>query len=439
MGAIRIGAEEYAARRARLLEAMGPGSIALIAAAPERPRNHDVVYPYRQDSDFRYLTGFPEPEAVAVLLPGAEKPYTLFCRARDPLMETWHGRRAGPAGACERYGADQAFTLDEIDQRLPDLLAHCERVFFRFGCDAAFDQRVTGWVNALRARLRSGVHVPREFVNLDTLLHEQRRVKSAAELAVMAEAGRISAAAHCRAMRVCRPGMYEYELEAEILHEFGRHGAGWSYPSIVGGGDNACILHYTENDAVLRDGDLVLIDAGCELDHYAGDITRTFPVNGRFSGPQRDLYELVLAAQQAAFAEIRPGQAWPAYHDAAVRTLTAGLIDLGLLAGSVDERLADESYRRFYMHRTGHWLGMDVHDPSEYRSGEDWCRLAPGMVLTVEPGLYVAPDDSSVDERFRGIGIRIEDDVVVTATGFDVLTGDVPKAVDDVEALMRAV
>ncbi len=308
---------------------------------------------------------------------------------------------------------------------------------YRYGADPALDTRVSGWISALRAKLRSGVHVPRELVNLDALLHAHRRVKSPAELEVMRSAGRISAAGHRRAMQVCRPGLNERRLEAEILHEFALAGAGWSYPAIVGGGDNACILHYTENDAELRDGDLVLIDAGCELDSYAGDITRTFPVNGRYSGPQRALYEVVLAAQHAAMAVVRPGMAWPDYHDAAVRVLTEGLISLGLLEGGVDERIADESYRRFYMHRTGHWLGMDVHDPCEYKDGADWTRLEAGMVLTVEPGLYIAPDAEGVDARFRGIGIRIEDDVAVTADGCEVLSAGVPTAIDDIEALMR--
>ncbi|HNE01240.1 MAG TPA: Xaa-Pro aminopeptidase [Plasticicumulans sp.] len=437
MASFRIPAEEYAARRARLMAAMGEGSIALVAAATERVRNHDVHYPFRQDSDFRYLTGFPEPDALAVLRPGHAESYVLFCRPRDPLMEIWHGRRAGPAGAIERFGADAAYPLDELDQRLPELLEGVERVHYRYGADPALDTRVSGWISALRAKLRSGVHVPRELVNLDALLHAHRRVKSPAELEVMRSAGRISAAGHRRAMQVCRPGLNERRLEAEILHEFALAGAGWSYPAIVGGGDNACILHYTENDAELRDGDLVLIDAGCELDSYAGDITRTFPVNGRYSGPQRALYEVVLAAQHAAMAVVRPGMAWPDYHDAAVRVLTEGLISLGLLEGGVDERIADESYRRFYMHRTGHWLGMDVHDPCEYKDGADWTRLEAGMVLTVEPGLYVAPDAEGVDARFRGIGIRIEDDVAVTADGCEVLSAGVPTAIDDIEALMR--
>ncbi|TCO81384.1 aminopeptidase P [Plasticicumulans lactativorans] len=426
---------EYAARRARLFEHLGAGAIALLPAAPERTRNSDVTYPYRQDSDFRYLTGFPEPEAVAVFAPGREHPYTLFCRPRDPALETWAGRRAGPQGAVDRHGADQAFAIDEIDERLPALLERCERVHYPVGLDAEFDRRVAGWVAALRGRLRSGVNVPRTFVDLAPLLHAMRRVKSPAECALMREAARISAQAHVRAMRACHPGLHEYALEAELLHAFGREGATWAYPPIVGGGANACILHYVENRAPLVDGELLLVDAGCELDHYAADITRTFPVGGRFSPAQRAVYEVVLAAQAAACAEIRPGATWNAFHDAAVRALTAGLVELGLLSGEVDALIEQEAYRRFYMHRTGHWLGMDVHDPCEYRAGDDWCTLEPGMVLTVEPGLYITPSPE-VPEPFWDIGVRIEDDVLVTADGHEVLTAAAPKTVAEIEALM---
>ncbi len=438
MFARAISADEYARRRARLMALMGEGAIALVPAALETVRNHDVEYPFRQDSDFRYLTGFPEPEALAVLTPGAEQPYTLFCRSRDPLMETWNGRRAGQAGAVERYGTDRALPIAELDQRLPELLEGRVRVYTPLGCDPAFDRRVAGWIGALRAQRHRGAAVPHEFVDLGYLLHALRLRKSPAELAVMREAARISAGAHARAMRTCAPGLREYQLAAELHHAFEWHGAGWAYPSIVGGGANACILHYHENDAELRDGELVLIDAGCELDGYASDITRTFPVSGRFSAEQRALYALVLAAQQAALAEVRPGRRWNEYHDAAVRALTEGLCELGLLPGRAEDRIADEAYKRFYMHRTGHWIGLDVHDPSEYRADGDWCVLEPGMVLTVEPGLYVAAGAEGVDERWWNIGIRIEDDVAVTETGHEVLTHGVPKDADAIEALMRA-
>ena len=367
-----IPAAVFARRRRALLERMGPGSIALLPAAPETPRNRDVHHPFRQDSDFYYLTGFPEPEAIAVLVPGGEHEFLLFCRERDPHMEIWHGRRAGPQGAMERYGVDNAHPIAEIDKLLPPLLENRERVFYAIGYNPEFDRRMMGWLNQVRGKARTGVRAPALFVALEHLLHAMRLRKEPEEIAVMRESARIAAEAHQRAMRACRPGRMEYELEAEILYTFIRHGAGWAYPSIVGGGDNSCILHYTENNAPLRDGDIVLIDAGAELDGYASDITRSFPVNGRFSGEQRAIYELVLAAQKAAIDQVRPGRHFNEPHDAAVRTLTEGLAALGLLHGDVEELIQAEQHKPFYMHRTGHWLGMDVHDVGDYKTGEDW-------------------------------------------------------------------
>lgn len=459
MFAKAISPEEFARRRQTLLERMGQGAVALIPAASEYPRNRDVLHPYRQDSDFYYLTGFPEPEALAVLVPGQEREFILFCRERNPQKEIWNGRRAGQQGAVERFGADEAHSIKEIDDLLPKLLENRERVFYSIGYHPEFDQRVMSWVNQVRSKVRSGVRAPGEFVNLEHLLHEMRLHKSAAELAVMREAGRVSAEAHIRAMQVCKPGMMEYEIAAEILYTFARHGAGLAYPPIVGGGENACILHYTENNALLREGDLLLIDAGAELDCYAADITRTFPVNGRFSAEQRALYEVVLVAQRAAIFQVQPGNRWNDPHDAAVRTLTEGLIELGLLSGDPAERIADESYKRFYMHRTGHWLGMDVHDvgdysnppkaqpdapgvslsPSETEQGSgdiDWRTLEPGMVTTIEPGLYIPAGAEGVDERWWNLGIRIEDDVLITEQGCQVLTNTVPKDIEAIEALM---
>ena len=427
----------FARRRRTLMERMGPGSIALLPAASQAPRNRDVHYPFRQDSDFYYLTGFPEPEAIAVLVPGGEQEFLLFCRERDPLMETWHGRRAGPEGAMARYGVDNAHPISQLDTLLPGLLENRERVFYAIGHNPTFDQRVMEWLNQVRGKARTGVRAPVTFVALEHLLHAMRLRKEPDEIAVMRESARIAASAHQRAMQACRPGMMEYELEAEILHTFLRNGAGWSYPSIVGGGDNSCILHYTENNAPLRNGDIVLIDAGAELDGYASDITRSFPVNGCFSAEQRALYEVVLAAQRAAIAEVRPGQPFNAPHDAAVRTLTEGLVALGLLQGDVDELIAQEGYKPFYMHRTGHWLGMDVHDVGDYKVGDDWRPFEPGMVTTIEPGLYIAAGSAGVEERWWRIGIRIEDDVLVTTEGHEVLTVAAPKAIDAIEALMR--
>ncbi len=435
-----ISKREFSRRRRNLMAMMEPDSIAILPAAPEHIRNNDAEYPYRQDSDFLYLTGFTEPEAVAVLLPGRRHgEYLMFCRERDPEMELWNGYRAGPEGAVATFEADDAFPINDIDEILPGLLEGRQRVYYALGRNPEFDAKVMHWLNTLRRQLRNGAVPPGEFLDLDHLLHDMRLYKSAAEQRVMRKAGKITAAAHCRAMRYCRPGMHEYQLEAEILHEFARNGARHpAYNSIVGSGDNACILHYIENNRQIEDGDLVLIDAGCELEHYASDITRTFPASGRFSDEQRAIYELVLEAQYAAFDAIAPGRLWNEFHDAAVKVLTRGLVKLGLLRGRVPALIKEGAYRKFYMHRTGHWLGMDVHDVGDYRVDGEWRVLEPGMTLTVEPGLYISPHEKSVPARWRGIGVRIEDDVLVTKTGHEVLTAGVPKSVDEIEALMAA-
>jgi len=430
---------EFAKRRAHLLRAIGRDAIAILPTASAALRNRDVEYPYRPDSDFYYLTGFPEPEAVAVLLDqGSEgKRYILFCRDRDPAKEIWDGRRAGQAGARRRYGADEAYSIDKLEEILPKLIENRSVIYYPMGKDAAFDERVMGWRNTVRARARAGVRSPERVVAIEEILHDMRLRKDRTELATMRRAAQISARAHCRAMALCRPSMTEYQIEAELLHEFMRHGSRFpAYGSIVASGANACILHYRENDATLKDGDLLLIDAGCELDGYASDITRTFPINGRFSPAQRAIYELVLAAQYAAIAKVRPGKRWNEPHDAAVKTLTAGLVKLGLLKGKVDKLIEEGAYRRFYMHRTGHWLGMDVHDVGDYRVADRWRKLEPGMVLTVEPGLYIAPRSKGVDKKWWGIGVRIEDDVVVTRNGCEILSKDVPKDPDEIEALI---
>ena len=436
----RIPSSEYARRRQALMAQMTPGSIALLPAAPVQLRNRDVEQVYRQDSDFQYLSGFPEPEALLALIPGREQgEYVLFCRDRDPERELWDGLRAGQEGARRDYAADQAFSIEALDEILPGLLENRSRIYYALGADAGFDRQLVGWLQTVRSRARLGVSAPGEFVALDRLLHEMRLIKSDAEIAVMQTAAEISARAHVRAMQASRPGLHEYHLEAELDYEFRKGGAKMpAYGSIVASGRNACILHYRENDAELRDGDLVLIDAGCEIDCYASDITRTFPVSGRFSAEQKAIYELVLAAQTAAFAEIAPGKPWIAAHEATVRVITAGLVELGLLAGEVGALIEAEAYKPFYMHRAGHWLGMDVHDVGDYKVGGVWRELEPGMCLTVEPGIYVAHDNPDVEERWRGIGVRIEDDVVVTAEGCRILTGGVPKTVAEIEALMAA-
>jgi len=430
---------EFERRRRQLMRMMGRDAIAIIPAASVKQRNNDVDYHYRQDSDFQYLTGFGEPEAVAVLVPGRPQgEYVLFVRDRDPARETWDGARAGPDGAVAQHGADDSFPIADIDEILPGLLERCSRVYYTMGVHHDFDQRVFGWVNGLRAQTKKGLHTPQEFVALDHLLHEMRLFKSRPELDAMRRAGQIAAQAHCRAMKSAAPGRMEYEVMADILHEFHRQKADISYYPIVGSGPNACVLHYHANDRQMKDGDLLLIDAGCEFDYYASDITRSFPVSGRFTPPQRALYEVVLAAQRAAIEKARPGNHWNEPHEAAVRVITQGLVKLGLLKGKVPALVRGEAYKKFFMHRTGHWLGMDVHDVGEYKVGEQWRLLEPGMVMTVEPGIYIAPGTKGVAKHWQGIGIRIEDDVAVTDGDPEVLTSGAPTDPDQIEQLMQA-
>ncbi|MEO0997793.1 MAG: aminopeptidase P N-terminal domain-containing protein, partial [Pseudomonadota bacterium] len=399
-----------------------------------RTRNRDIDYRYRQDSDFYYVSGFAEPQAVIVLAPGRDRgEYLLFCRERDADRERWDGTITGPDRAVAEYGADDAFPVDDIDDILPGLLERAERVYYTMGVYPDFDHQLSDWLNALRGRGSAGVHTPQEFVSLEHLLHDMRLYKSRAELSALRRAARVTVAAHRRAMQAARPGLYEYELEAEFSHEFRSANGDHAYPPIVGSGRNACVLHYTANSAPLQDGDLVLIDAGCELDYYAADVTRTFPVGGRFTAPQRSVYGIVLAAQAAAIDCLRPGRHWNEAHDAATRVVTEGLKELKVLSGDTDGLLEREAYKPYFMHRTGHWLGIDVHDVGDYRVGDTWRELEPGMVTTVEPGLYL-PDDTAVPEPFRGIGVRIEDDVAVTRDEPDVLTRALPKTPDDVEA-----
>ena len=430
-----MNGKEFARRRKHLMELIGPNGIAVVASAPERVRSRDTLFPYRPDSDFYYLTGFAEPEAVVVLVPGRlQGEFLLFCRERNPEREQWDGPRAGPDGAVTTYGADDAFPIADLDDILPGLLERSDRVYYSIGGNE-FDQRLLAFMKTLNGKRQSG-HAPSDLVALDHLLHEMRLFKSRAETSVMRQAARIAVAAHSRAMRACRPGMKEYELEAEFVHEFRRHGAECSYPPIVAAGANACVLHYRANDASVRDGDLVLIDAGCEVSMYASDVTRTFPVNGKFSAAQRELYEVVLEANLAATAKAVAGNHWNDPHDAAVEIVTKGLKRLGLLAGRVPQLVKSLSYKRFFMHKTGHWLGMDVHDVGDYKVADHWRLLEAGMVMTVEPGIYVSADDKSVDKRWRGIGIRIEDDVQVTRARPDVLTQDLPRTVAEIERQM---
>ena len=411
----------------------------IIPAAPERTRNNDVLYPYRQHSDFLYLTGFREPGALLVLLPEARGGKAImFCRERDAKREMWDGPMAGVEGAVSDYGMDEAYPISEVDTRLPEMLRDKVRIFFDLGQVTDFDQKLIGWVNELRSRPRKDFHAPDEIVGIDQMLHDMRLYKSRGEIAAMRKSARVAAEAHCRAMKVCRPGMTEGQIHAELLHTFTANHCEASYLPIVGGGANACVLHYVANRDELADGDLLLIDAGAEYDGYASDITRTFPVNGRYTGPQRDLYELVLEAQLKAIETVRPGRQWDDVHQAAVRVLTRGMLDLGILKGDFEEAIEKERYKRFYVHNTGHWLGLDVHDVGEYTIDGHSRELEPGMVLTVEPGLYIRPDDNRVRKQWRGLGIRIEDDVVVTREEPEVLSRRVPKTISEIEALMSS-
>jgi len=433
-----MNSKEFQKRRGQLMRMVGQDGIVILPSAPVRTRSRDVEYRFRQDSDFYYMTGFAEPEAVAVLVPGrANGEYLLFCREKDPKREQWDGFRAGQAGAIKDYGADDAFPIEDLDDILPGIMESCSRVFYTMGQYASFDARMAEWVNTLRSRLNRGVHTPQEFVALDHLLHDMRLYKSRGEISAMRKSAKVAVEAHKRAMKVTRPGMFEYEVEAEFIHEFRRNDASHSYSPIVGGGKNACVLHYVENSAELKDGDLLLIDAGCELDYYASDITRTFPVNGRFSPEQRAVYEIVLEAQLAAIEKTVVGNHWNEPHDAAVKTITKGLRKLGLLDGSLPRLIKDGAYQPFYMHRTGHWIGMDVHDVGDYKVGDEWRILESGMVTTVEPGIYIG-NSRKIPKGFRNIGIRIEDDVAITSKGPDVLSKGLPKDPDDVESLMNS-
>lgn len=431
-----MNSKEFEKRRRQLMRMVGHGGIAILPSAPVKTRSRDVEYRYRQDSDFYYLTGFAEPDAVAVLAPGrANGEYLLFCREKNPQREQWDGFRAGQAGAVEQFGADDAFPIDDLDDILPGIMESCSRVYYTMGMYAEFDTRMAEWVNTLRSKLSRGVQTPHEFVALDHLLHDMRLYKSRGEISAMRKSAKVAAEAHKRAMRITEPGLYEYQVEAEFRHEFRQNDAWASYSPIVGGGKNACILHYVENNAELKDGDLLLIDAGCELDYYASDITRTFPVNGRFTPEQRAVYEIVLEAQRAAIEKTVAGNHWNDPHDAAVKTITKGLKNLRLLEGSLPALIKDGAYRQYYMHRTGHWIGMDVHDVGDYKVGAEWRMLEAGMVTTVEPGIYIG-NSRKVPKAFRNIGVRIEDDVAITSKGPDVLSKGLVSDPDDIESLM---
>lgn len=431
---------EYKLRRKELMAQMEPNSIALIASAPRRTRSNDTEYLYRQNSDFYYLCGFTEPNSLLVLIPGREQgEVVLFCQEKDKERELWTGIRLGPDAAYKELLVDDAYPIGDVDDIVTGLIEGRDRVYYAMGRDDRFDTLVMGWVKTIRGKSRMGEHPPSEFLVLDHLLHELRLIKSNNEIKLMEEAARISAEGHKRAMAVCKPGIMEYQMEAELHYAFNRGGSrAPAYVSIVGAGDNACILHYDSNNAEVKDGDLVLIDAGCEYQYYASDITRTFPANGRFSPEQKAIYDIVLDAQVAAIAAVQPGSQWDAPHNASVKVITQGLIKLGVIKGQLSHQIKSEAYKDFYMHRVGHWIGMDVHDVGDYKIDDNWRLLEPGMVMTIEPGIYIAPDNAKVAKKWRGIGVRIEDDVLVTKKGNKVLSVGIPKTVEEIETYMAS-
>jgi len=431
---------EFGRRRRKLMNFMGNNSIAILPSSSEQLRSRDTDFRFRQHSDFHYLSAFPEPESVIVLLPGREQgEFILFCREKDEMMETWHGRRYGQVGAKKHFSCDDAFPIDDIDDILPGLMEGRERIYYEFGNHSEFDNRIMHWINTLRAQVKLGAHPPGELIDLSHVLHDMRLFKSKAEIEVMRKVAKLSTNAHIQAMKKCQPGMNELEIEAEIKYQFAKQGARFeAYNSIVAGGENACILHYVENDCELKDGELLLVDAGAELQGYAADITRTFPINGKYSKVQRQAYDWVLKANKQAIKQVKPGNAWTAPHDAAVRMLTQGLVEMEILQGEIDTLIDEEAYKTYYMHKTGHWLGLDVHDVGDYLIDKEPRLLEEGMVLTVEPGLYFTPKTKGLDKKWWGIGIRIEDDVLVTKTGHEVLSKAAIKEVSAIEKLMAS-
>lgn len=432
--------KEFQHRRKRVMDMMGDSCIAILPTASVKIRNNDVEFPFRPDSDFYYLTGYPEPAAVAVLIPdNPQKEFILFCRKRDAKLEQWHGSRAGLEGACDIYGADIAFPIEDMDDILPNLLENRERIFYTMGNNTTLDHQILDWVNKIRNKGRNGINAPCEFISLAHILHDMRLYKSRHEISLMRKAAKISAAAHKQMMKVCAPGMMEYQIEATFIHQCMQQGTrNLAYPSIVGGGANSCILHYTDNNCLLQDGDLLLIDAGAEYQYYASDITRTFPVNGQFTNEQRIIYELVLRAQSVAIEKVMHGNHWDEPHQVAVAELTQGLLELGILKGDIDSLIKQQAYSKYYLHRTGHWLGMDVHDVGDYKVSGHWRMLEPGMVLTIEPGLYLPPNTRGLAKKWWGIGIRIEDSVLVTKGKPDILSKNAPKQINEIESLMAS-
>lgn len=430
--------DDFQLRRKKLMAQMDANSIAVFVAAKESARTGSTPYPYRQESDFFYLTGFDEMQSAIVLIPGREEgEFLIFCRTCDPKREVWHGKCIGLDRACSEFGANQAISIDEFATMMPQLLEGKQKVYFKIGCDSELDTQIFGWVRKLRAGVRDGVQVPHEFINVEHLLHEMRVVKSTAEIDIMRHAANITASAHLRAMHACLPGMYEYELEGELLCEFAQQGGRYqAFESIIGSGPNACTLHYCKNNERLIAGELVLVDAGVEYEYYTADVTRTFPVSGRFNQEQKDIYQAVLDAQLAVISMVKPGVAWNSLQEKAEEVITERLVMLGILKGQVEALLKSKAFKPFFMHKIGHFLGIDCHDVGAYKPQNAWRVLEPGMVFTVEPGIYIGNDLASVPSKWWNIGVRIEDNILVTATGFEVLTAAVPKAVHEIEAVM---
>lgn len=431
---------DFSSRRKILSDQVLDDSVIVLASASLKTRNSDADYPYRQDSSFYYLSGFNEPDSLIVIRPSAkDNKYIIFCRDRDPLREQWDGFRAGQEGAMQLHGADAAYSYSKLGELMPTLLDGAKNVYYSMSSPNGIEESLSKWIGNVRANARAGSVAPQSLLSVDALLHEMRLRKSSEEVDLMKTAGKITTDAHIRAMESVKPGMYEYQLEAEYLHTFMKGGArNPAYNSIVGGGNNACILHYVENNSQLNDGDLVLIDAGCEFEHYASDVTRTFPVNGKFTAEQKAVYEVVLEAHRESMAEVRPGNQWDKPHQRSVEVITEGLVSLGLLEGNATDAIAKADYSKFYMHRVGHWLGMDVHDVGDYKIDGQWRDLEPGMVLTIEPGIYILDSIEGIDDRWKGIGIRIEDDVLVTDSGFEILTPEAPREIEDIEHLMNS-
>ena len=429
----------FSERRDLLADKVLEDSAIIVSAASVKSRISDTEYSYRQDSNFYYLSGYEEPESLILIRPNQDKErFIIFCRDRDPLREQWDGFRTGQEGVIQDYGADAAYSINSIDEIMPKLLEGAKNIYFSMSAPCGVDAKISSWVEDIRKNTRSGAEPPQNLLSLDSILHEMRLIKESDEMDLMKKAANITTEAHIRAMQSVRPGMYEYQLEAEYLYAFNKNGArSPAYNSIVGGGNNSCILHYVENNAELKDGDLVLVDAGCEYQYYASDVTRTFPVNGKFSPEQREIYSIVLEAHKQSMEQAKPGNKWNLMHEKSVEVIVEGLLSIGLLQGSRDEIIDKGEYTKFYMHRIGHWLGMDVHDVGSYKQDGDWRPLEEGMVMTVEPGIYILDSMEGVDDKWKGIGVRIEDDIAITESGFEILTPDVPRTIEEVEQTVQ--